>query len=101
MKDVVLFTEELLKQDYYYALLFNGMSYLFETREEMDRYHTLLPEINKLYTKGILSARLYDIADESLKGILLMGSLSEIKKPFHRRDYECNGGEGDESVFIY
>jgi hypothetical protein len=51
MEDVVLFTEELLKQDYYYALLFNGMSYLFKTRKEMDRYHTLLPEI-KLETSG-------------------------------------------------
>ena len=30
----------------------------------MDRYHKLLPAINKLYNKGILSARLYDIADE-------------------------------------
>ncbi len=101
MKDVVLFTEELLKQDYYYALLFNGMSYLFETREEMDRYHTLLPEINKLYTKGILSARLYDIADEAERYIAYGIAFRDKKKPFHRRDYECNGGEGDESVFIY
>lgn len=81
MKDVVLFTEELLKQDYYYALLFNGMSYLFETREEMDRYHTLLPEINKLYTKGILSARLYDIADEAERYIAYGIAFRDKKSP--------------------
>lgn len=81
MKDVVLFTEELLKQDYYYALLFNGMSYLFKTREEMDRYHTLLPEINKLYTKGILSARLYDIADEAERYIAYGIAFRDKKSP--------------------
>ena len=75
MKDVVLFTEELLK------LLFNGMSYLFETREEMDRYHTLLPEINKLYTKGILSARLYDIADEAERYIAYGIAFRDKKSP--------------------
>ena len=79
MEDVVLFTEELLKQDYYYALLFNGMSYLFETRKEMDRYHTLLPEINKLYTKAY-SRHAYTMLLMKQKDILLMGSLSEIKR---------------------
>ena len=64
MDDVTLFTEELLKQDYYYALLSYGNQCQFKTRKEMDRYHKLLPAINKLYNKGILSARLYDIADE-------------------------------------
>ena len=64
MEDVTLFTEELLKQDYYYALLSYGNQCQFKTRKEMDRYHKLLPAINKLYNKGILSARLYDIADE-------------------------------------
>ena len=81
MEDVVLFTEELLKQDYYYALLFNGMSYLFETRKEMDRYHTLLPEINKLYTKGILSARLYDVADEAERYIAYGIAFRDKKNP--------------------
>ncbi len=64
MDDVTLFTEELLKQDYYYALLSYGNQCQFKTRKEMDRYHKLLPAINKLYNKGILSARLYDIANE-------------------------------------
>ena len=34
-----------------------------ETGKELERYHALLPEINGLYHKGILSARLFDIAE--------------------------------------
>lgn len=63
MKDVVLFTEELLKQDYYYALLQFAYQYQFKTGKELERYHSLLPEINQLYNKGILSSRLFDIAE--------------------------------------
>jgi hypothetical protein len=37
MDDVTLFTEELLKQDYYYALLSYGNQCQFKTRKEMDR----------------------------------------------------------------
>lgn len=63
MKDVVLFTEELLKQDYYYTLLQYAYQHQFKTGKEVERYHSLLPEINQLYNKGILSSRLFDIAE--------------------------------------
>lgn len=63
MQDVILLTEELLKQDYYYAYIFHANQYQFKTKEQIDRYHALLPEINKLYNKGILSARLFYIAE--------------------------------------
>ena len=81
MEDVVLFTEELLKQDYYYALLFNGMSYLFKTRKrDGPLSYTFYLKSNRLYTKGILSARLYDVADEAEKIYCLWGSLFRDKK---------------------
>lgn len=63
MKDVVLFTEELLKQDYYYTLLQYAYHYQLKRGKEVERYHSLLPEINQLYNKGILSSRLFDIAE--------------------------------------
>lgn len=65
MQDVALFTEELLKQDYYYALLLYATQRQYKTSKELDRYRSLLPEINKLYEKGIFSARLFDVADEA------------------------------------
>ncbi|MSL31283.1 TlpA family protein disulfide reductase, partial [Escherichia coli] len=100
MEDVVLFTEELLKQDYYYALLFNGMSYLFKTRKEMDRYHTLLPEINKLYTKGILSARLYDVADEAERYIADGIAFRDKKNP-SIEEIMATMGESETNLYLY
>ena len=100
MEDVVLFTEELLKQDYYYALLFNGMSYLFKTRKEMDRYHTLLPEINKLYTKGILSARLYDVADEAERYIAYGIAFRDKKNP-SIEEIMATMGESEMNQYLY
>ena len=81
MDDVTLFTEELLKQDYYYALLSYGNQCQFKTRKEMDRYHKLLPAINKLYNKGILSARLYDIANEVERYIAYGITYKDKKNP--------------------
>ncbi len=100
MEDVVLFTEELLKQDYYYALLFNGMSYLFKTRKEMDRYHTLLPEINRLYTKGILSARLYDVADEAERYIAYGIAFRDKKNP-SIEEIMATMGESEMNQYLY
>lgn len=86
MEDVTLFTEELLKQDYYYALLSYGNQCQFKTKKEMDRYHKLLPAINKLYNKGILSARLYDIADEVERYIAYGITYKDKKNSICRRD---------------
>ena len=47
----------------------------------MDRYHKLLPAINKLYNKGILSARLYDIADEVERYIAYGITYKDKKNP--------------------
>ena len=85
MGDVTLFTEELLKQDYYYTLLSYGNQCQFKTRKEMDRYHKFLPAINKLYNKGILSARLYDIADEVERYIAYGITYKDKKNPLCRQ----------------
>lgn len=53
-------------------------SYLFETRKEMDRYHTL-PEINKLYTKRAYRHAAYTMLPMKKKRYIAYGSLSEIK----------------------
>lgn len=71
-EEVEFLTEELLKQDYYYALLLYASHIQDETGKELERYHALLPEINGLYHKGILSARLFDIA-ESVENYILFG----------------------------
>jgi thiol-disulfide isomerase/thioredoxin len=81
MQDVILFTEELLKQDYYCAILRYVSDSQQRTRKEINRYHALLPEINKLYNKGILSARLYDIAEEVIHYISYGAALKNGKYP--------------------
>lgn len=62
-QEVEFFTEELLEQDYYHALISYASQYQYKIGKETKRYHTLLPEINKLYNQGILSARLFAIAE--------------------------------------
>mgnify|MGYP006922459519 CR=1 FL=1 len=74
-EEVEFLTEELLKQDYYYALLLYASHIQDETGKELERYHALLPEINGLYHKGILSALFrfaatYRIYDQIFCGIL-------------------------------
>ena len=64
MQDVVLLTEELLKQDYYYALIWYANQCQYKTRKKVERYFELLPQMNELYNKGILSTRLFDLAGE-------------------------------------
>lgn len=63
MPDVVLFTEELLKQDYYYALLDYATRYQWSKKKGIENYLTLLPQIDSLYQKGIFSARLYELVN--------------------------------------
>ena len=93
MDDVTLFTEELLKQDYYYALLSYGNQCQFKTRKEMDRYHKLLPAINKLYNKGILSARLYDIANEVERYIAYGITYKDKKTRSHTDGFQRNNAK--------
>ena len=93
MDDVTLFTEELLKQDYYYALLSYGNQCQFKTRKEMDRYHKLLPAINKLYNKGILSARLYDIANEVERYIAYGITYKDTKTRSHTDGFQRNNAK--------
>lgn len=100
MEDVTLFTEELLKQDYYYALLSYGNQCQFKTRKEMDRYHKLLPAINKLYNKGILSARLYDIADE-VERYIAYGITYKDKKNPSVEEIMSAVGENELNQYIY
>ena len=100
MDDVTLFTEELLKQDYYYALLSYGNQCQFKTRKEMDRYHKLLPAINKLYNKGILSARLYDIADE-VERYIAYGITYKDKKNPSVEEIMSAVGENELNQYIY
>lgn len=100
MDDVTLFTEELLKQDYYYALLSYGNQCQFKTRKEMDRYHKLLPAINKLYNKGILSARLYDIANE-VERYIAYGITYKDKKNPSVEEIMSAVGENELNQYIY
>lgn len=100
MGDVTLFTEELLKQDYYYTLLSYGNQCQFKTRKEMDRYHKFLPAINKLYNKGILSARLYDIADE-VERYIAYGITYKDKKNPSVEEIMSAVGENELNQYIY
>lgn len=81
MEDVILLTEELLKQDYYNALIAYANQCQFKTKGCADRYHTLFPEINELYNKGILSAQLFTIADEIGMYISYGIALKNMKYP--------------------
>ena len=99
-EDVVLLTEQLLKQDYYYALLNYASQRLYKTKDGYDRYYTLLPEINALYNKGILSARLFEIAQEAGSYVSLgMG----VKKKKYPRIEEVMSviGEDNLNQYIY
>lgn len=68
--------------------------------EEMDRYHTLLPEINKLYTKGILSARLYDVADEAERYIAYGIAFKDKKNP-SIEEIMAAMGESEMNQYLY
>lgn len=100
MQDVVLFTEELLKQDYYYAHIFYANQKQFETRKAVDRYRTLLPEIKKLYNKGILSSRLYDIA-EAVETYISYGIGFETDKFPSTSDVMSSIGDCTLNQYIY
>ena len=100
MENVTLFTEELLKQGYYYALLSYGNQCQFKRKKEMDRYHKLLPAINKLYNKGILSARLYDIADE-VERYIAYGITYKDKKNPSVEEIMSAVGENELNQYIY
>lgn len=98
--DVVLFTEELLKQDYYYALMVYAAQYHAKTRKPVARYRTLLPEINKLYERGILSARLFDVADWTDQ-YMLYGLFLENKKRPTIKDIMAETGQKSLNQYLY
>lgn len=66
----------------------------------MDRYHKLLPAINKLYNKGILSARLYDIADE-VERYIAYGITYKDKKTPSVEEIMSAVGENELNQYIY
>lgn len=69
-------------------------------KKEMDRYHKLLPAINKLYNKGILSARLYDIADE-VERYIAYGITYKDKKTPSVEEIMSAVGENELNQYIY
>ncbi len=100
MQDVVMFTEELLKQDYYYTILVYASQCQYRTRKEFARYHTLLPEINKLYKKGILSARLFDIVDW-IENYIPTGMVLKNKEYPTIDDIMSEIGENELNQYLY
>jgi len=99
-EEVEFLTEELLKQDYYYALLLYASHIQDETGKELERYHALLPEINGLYHKGILSARLFDIA-ESVENYILFGMALKNRKYPKIEDMMSLIGENTLNQYLY
>ena len=99
-EEVEFLKEELLKQDYYYALLFYASHIQDETGKELERYHALLPEINGLYHKGILSARLFDIA-ESVENYILFGMALKNRKYPKIEDMMSLIGENTLNQYLY
>lgn len=99
-EDVRLFTEELLKQDYYYALMVYATQYHAKIRKQIPRYRTLMPEINKLYERGILSARLFDVADWTEQYMLYEVFLGNKKRPTIE-DVMTETGEKNLNQYLY
>lgn len=99
-EEVEFLTEELLKQDYYYALLLYASHIQDETGKELERYHALLPEINGLYHKGILSARLFDIA-ESVENYVLFGMALKNRRYPKIEDMMSLIGENTLNQYLY
>lgn len=89
-----------MKQDYYYALLLYASHIQDETGKELERYHALLPEINGLYHKGILSARLFDIA-ESVENYVLFGMALKNRKYPKIEDMMSLIGENTLNQYLY
>ena len=100
MPDVVMFTEELLKQDYYCTILIYATQCQYRTRKEFARYHALLPEINKLYKTGILSARLFDIADW-IENYIPTGMILKNKEHPTIDDIMSEIGENELNQYLY
>lgn len=99
-QDVVLFTEELLKQDYYCALLIYAAQCQHRTRKEFTRYRALLPEINRLYKTGILSARLFDVADW-VEEYIPLGMILKNKAFPAIEDIMSEIGENELNQYLY
>lgn len=93
MEDAALVTEELLKQDYYLAVLQYANRRQSRTGEDLECYRLLLPEINKLYKTGILSARLFDVADAMEEYILYGVVLKDRKVPTIEEMMNITGGK--------
>lgn len=73
--DVALLTEELVKQDYYFTLLDYLARLQYKTNKSHQSYRSLLPEIEELYKKGVVSGRLFEIAEvwkSYIGGIVLL-----------------------------
>ena len=64
-----------------------------------DSYHALLPEINGLYHKGILSARLFDIA-ESVENYVLFGMALKNRKDVYKRQGQQEQADGRTLSFV-
>ena len=72
----------------------------YRTRKEFVRYHTLLPEINKLYKKGILSARLFDIVDW-IENYIPTGMVLKNKEYPTIDDIMSEIGENELNQYLY
>ena len=95
-QEILAFTESA----YYYIQNYSINQCQFKTKKEMDRYHKLLPAINKLYNKGILSARLYDIADE-VERYIAYGITYKDKKNPSVEEIMSAVGENELNQYIY